>query len=89
IESSFPCVVLEGNYLLLNADGWERTAPMLDLTFYLDLADDVRIERLIGRHERFGKSPEDARAWALGPDETNAQLIEATAERADYRIALG
>jgi pantothenate kinase len=81
--------VVEGNYLLLDSGGWERTAPLLDLALYIDLARDVRLGRLIARHERFGKSPEDARAWALGPDETNAHLIEATAERADYRIALG
>jgi pantothenate kinase len=89
ITPEFSCVVIEGNYLLQDSDGWERTAPMLDLTFYLDLADEVRRERLIARHERFGKSPTDARTWALGPDEANARLIEATAERADYRIALG
>jgi pantothenate kinase len=89
ITPEFSCVVIEGNYLLLDSGGWERTAPMLDLSFYIDLADDVRHERLIARHEQFGKSPEDARRWALGPDESNARLIEATAERADYRIALG
>jgi pantothenate kinase len=89
VGPSLPCVILEGNYLLLDSGGWERTAPMLDLTFYVELDRDVRINRLIARHERFGKSPEEATAWALGPDETNAGLIEATAAHADYRIALG
>ncbi|HEX3679953.1 MAG TPA: nucleoside/nucleotide kinase family protein [Galbitalea sp.] len=89
ITPSFPCVILEGNYLLLDSGGWERAAPMLDITFFVDLDHDVRIERLVARHERFGKGPADARAWALGPDENNALLIEATASRADYRIALG
>jgi hypothetical protein len=37
---------------------------------------------------RFGKSHDDARAWALGSDETNAGLIAATAARADHHIAL-
>jgi pantothenate kinase len=89
IAAGSPCVVIEGNYLLLDSGGWERTAPLLDLTLFVDLADDVRLERLIARHERFGKSHEDARAWALGPDEINARLIAATSPRADYRIALG
>lgn len=89
ITPEFPCVVIEGNYLLLDSGGWERTAPLLDLTFFIDLAHDIRIERLIARHERFGKTVADARAWALGPDETNARLIATTAARADYRIALG
>jgi pantothenate kinase len=89
VAPDVPCVVIEGNYLLVDSGGWERTASLLDLTFFVDLDDDVRLERLIARHERFGKSREDARAWALGPDETNAHVIEATATRADYRIALG
>jgi len=82
------CVVVEGNYLLLDSGGWERTAPLLDLTFFLELDHDVRIGRLVARHERFGKSPADALAWALGPDEANARVIQATAGRADYRISL-
>jgi pantothenate kinase len=89
IAPSVPCVLIEGNYLLLDFDGWERIAPMLDVTLFVELDRDVRLERLIARHERFGKSPADARTWALGPDESNARLIEATAARADYRIALG
>jgi pantothenate kinase len=83
------CVIVEGNYLLLDTGGWERTAPMFDLTFFVEIDDETRIERLIARHERFGKSPADARAWALGPDQLNADVIAASAPRADYRIALG
>jgi pantothenate kinase len=81
-------VVVEGNYLLLGSGGWERTAPLLDLTFYVEVEHDVRIDRLVRRHERFGKTATDARSWALGPDEANARLVAATAEQADYRIAL-
>jgi pantothenate kinase len=62
---------------------------MLDLTFFVTVDHETRIERLVARHEKFGKSAADARSWALGPDEANARLIEATAPRADYRIALG
>jgi pantothenate kinase len=82
-------VVVEGNYLLLDREGWERAAPLLDLTFYVDVDHDIRLQRLIARHEQFGKSPEDARAWALGPDERNAVVIAATAQRADHVIRLG
>ena len=85
----FPCVVVEGNYLLLDSGGWERVAPLLDLTFFIEIDDEVRLERLIARHEQFGKSALAARAWALGPDQVNAELTRATAARADYRIALG
>lgn len=68
-------VIVEGNYLLHDRDGWEHVAPLLDECWYLDLPDAVRLERLVARHERFGKSPDAARAWALGPDAANAALI--------------
>lgn len=84
ISPSFRTVVVEGNYLLHDADGWERVAPLLDVTFFVTVDRDIRIERLIARHVRYGKTPDAAAAWALGPDEANARLIEATAARADY-----
>jgi pantothenate kinase len=79
-------VLVEGNYLLHDRDGWERVAPLLDLTAYVDEDDEVRRERLIARHIEFGKTPDAARAWVLGPDEANARLIAATASRAGLRV---
>jgi pantothenate kinase len=49
----------------------------------------LRHERLIARHERFGKAPRDARDWALGPDEANARLVAATRDRADVVVRPG
>jgi pantothenate kinase len=88
IQPEMATIVVEGNYLLLDSGGWERVAPLLDLSFFVELDDRIRLERLIERHVRFGKRPEDARAWALGPDEANARIIAATAEHADHRIRL-
>ena len=88
ITPEFSTVVVEGNYLLLDTPGWRDVAGYLDATFFLEVDPDLRHERLIARHVRFGKSPEDAKAWALGPDEANARLIEATAPRATWRLSL-
>ncbi|NYJ29253.1 nucleoside/nucleotide kinase family protein [Galbitalea soli] len=88
IPPSVPIVVVEGNYLLHDGDGWAPTAAALDLALYVEVPHDIRIARLAARHERFGKSPADARAWALGPDESNARLIASTAGRADYVVRL-
>ena len=52
------------------------------------LDHDVRVSRLIDRHVHFGKTSDAARAWSLGPDEANALLVGATADRADHRIRL-
>ncbi len=81
-------VLVDGNYLLHDADGWERVSPALDGVIMLTLDDATRRSRLIARHIRFGKTPDEARAWALGPDERNAALIAAGASRADLVVAL-
>ena len=87
-ELSFPpelrTIIVEGNYLL----HWPEVHELLDLTFFVDVPADVRQQRLIERHVRFGKSPADATAWALGPDESNARLIRLSAGQADHVIRL-
>jgi uridine kinase len=44
------------------------------------------VARLIDRHVRFGRTPDEARAWVLRSDEANARLIEPTKARADLVI---
>jgi pantothenate kinase len=82
-----PCIIVEGNYLLLDDHGWHRVAPLLDVTVGVVLDEATRHERLIARHVAFGKSVDEARAWALGPDEANAATIAPTLERADYLLS--
>lgn len=79
-------VIVEGNYLLLDTGGWERVAPLLDLTFAVETAHDIRLARLIERHIAFGKSIEDARAWVARVDEANARIILSTAASAQHII---
>ena len=50
--------------------------------------DEVRLARLVERHERFGKTPAHARAWVERVDGANALLIEAAAHRADVVLDL-
>jgi pantothenate kinase len=88
ITPSFRKVVVEGNYLLLGSGGWQRVAPLLDLSFFVRVEQQERMRRLVARHIRFGKTANDAAAWATGPDEHNARLIQATAPRADHIVQL-
>jgi pantothenate kinase len=81
-------VLVEGNYLLHDADGWQRTLPLLDMRAFLAIDRGIRLERLVARHIAHGKSPHAARAWALGPDEANAALIRRSAERAEVTLAV-
>lgn len=89
IEPGVRTVLVEGNYLLYDGLGWGEVASLLDVTFFVDVDHDSRVARLVERHKRFGKSHDDAVAWALGPDESNAIAIEETAVRADHTIVLG
>ena len=79
-------VVSEGNYLLLEEPPWPEVWASFDEVWYVGLDDDVRRARLLDRHVRFGKTPEEARAWVAAVDEPNAALIAASAGRADLRL---
>ncbi|MGK5742672.1 nucleoside/nucleotide kinase family protein [Micromonospora sp. URMC 103] len=81
-------VVTEGNYLLLPDDPWEDVRTLLHEAWFLDLDAEVRLRRLTARHEAYGRTPEQARAWALGSDEANATLVSGTADRADLVVRL-
>ncbi len=80
-------VITEGNYLLHDADGWEQVAPLLAECWYVDLPDEVRRERLVLRHVRYGKSREAAAAWVTTVDEPNARLIARGRSRADLVVS--
>jgi pantothenate kinase len=88
VAAGVKLVIVEGNYLLHDQFGWEKISNLLDETWFLNVDDDLRMERLIARHIEFGKSPEDAKAWSEGTDEANARLIQLTQPRADYEIKL-
>ncbi|MEV4658390.1 nucleoside/nucleotide kinase family protein [Micromonospora sp. NPDC049301] len=88
VPPSVRLVVTEGNYLLLSDDPWQEIRQLLHEVWFLDLDAEVRQRRLVARHEAFGRSPEQARAWALGSDESNASLVTGTADRADLVVRL-
>lgn len=89
IPASARLVLTEGNYLLLPSGGWERVRPLLAEAWFVAVDDDVRRERLVRRHEQFGKSPGAARAWVEQTDEPNARLVATTRERADLVVDAG
>ena len=77
-------VITEGNYLLHDVGPWAGAAAMLDEVWYVDIDDAVREERLVRRHQQFGRSAEEARAWVASTDAPNARLIAATRVRAQH-----
>lgn len=88
VRPDVPLVVTEGNYLLLESDAWQHARAMIDEVWFLAPDEPQRIAQLIARHERFGRSPREARERSLGSDQRNAELISATASRADVIVTL-
>jgi pantothenate kinase len=84
VPPDVPLVITEGNYLLT----WEPVRALLDEAWYLEPPEELRLDRLVRRHEAYGKSPGQARDWAYGSDQRNAELVAATRDRADLVIQL-
>ena len=75
-------VIVEGNYLLLESTPWVELRGLFDTVVHLDIDPALRVERLIDRHVRFGKTPSDASDFVHASDEANAELVEAVRHRA-------
>nr|WP_238342264.1 nucleoside/nucleotide kinase family protein [Actinopolymorpha rutila] len=78
-----PLVVTEGNYLLLADEPWRQVRVLLDTCWFVVTEHDVRMDRLLRRHQEFGRSPAMAQAFATGSDQRNADLVAAGIARAD------
>lgn len=81
-------VVTEGNYLLDPEAPWDQVAALLDESWYVHLDDRARRERLVARHERFGKPPADAQSWEQAVDQPNALRAAGARDRADRVVDL-
>ena len=79
-------IITTGNYLLLDTPPWSPVRDLLDHAWFLEPNEDVRLAQLVARHERYGKSPDEARAWATSSDEANAELVRGSRHRADLVV---
>jgi pantothenate kinase len=86
VPAQVPLVVTEGNYLLLDTPPWHQVRPLLDEVWFLQPPDTERVRRLVARHQSYGRSLAAASERALGSDQRNAELVAATAARADRII---
>ena len=81
-------VITEGNYLLHPQDSWGGVRELLDESWYVDVDDEVRIERLVQRRLGHGNTREEAIHWSTGSDEVNAQVIGKTRQFADVIVTV-
>lgn len=86
IEADTQLLITEGNYLLHPDGHWAQVAALLDEVWYLDLDDALRRQRLVQRHQHFGRSRQAAMDWVANTDEPNARLITAQRARAQVQF---
>ena len=75
IDRAVRIVLTEGNFLLLRDPPWSQIAPLLQFSLMLDTDPALARERLLARHQRGGRSPDDALAHYLRVDEPNTRLV--------------
>ncbi|MCH8531104.1 MAG: nucleoside triphosphate hydrolase [Saccharospirillum sp.] len=68
-------VVIEGNYLLLDAPVWRNLVECFDASVFLKTSLDQLEQRLVERWLGFGHPPEQALKKAQGNDLINARLV--------------
>ena len=88
IRREVPLIVTEGNYLLTEVGGWAGVAPLLDESWYLQVDEAIRLQRLTYRHQQHGMNYEQADVWARTTDQANADLIAQSMPRADLVITM-
>lgn len=79
-------VITEGNYLLFDQGGWQAVKAELTEAWFIKVDDRIRVDRLIKRHELYGKDKQSAILWATGSDEINAKAVENNIVKADVII---
>ncbi|MGO4784725.1 nucleoside/nucleotide kinase family protein [Cryobacterium sp. W22_MBD10_FK3] len=87
IPAGAEIVIVEGNYLLVDQEPWNRIPGLLAEAWFCETGADERLSRLVDRHTRHGRSPAAAHAWARTVDGANAILIEGTRVRADLVVS--
>ncbi len=88
VPASTHLVLVEGLYLLHQADGWAAISQLFDERWYLDTPLEIALERLALRHmQAWGITREQAEHRIATSDGHNAKLVSESARFADWRLA--
>ncbi|MEP2641462.1 nucleoside/nucleotide kinase family protein [Roseobacter sp.] len=83
LDAHCDTVIVEGNYLLLDAPGWADLSAGWDISVRLDVPIDILRQRLVDRWLHEGLAPAAALARAEGNDLKNARLVQEQSVLAD------
>jgi len=86
VRPSDDIVIVEGNYLLLDEAPWSELRDRFDAVAHLRVDPARRVERLVRRHVRFGKTRDEASVFVQSSDEPNAERVETFRDRAHLHV---
>lgn len=88
IEPGTSIIIVEGNYLLLDAATWREISELVDLKIFVDVEADCARNRVAKRHVAAGIEDTYGKALARfdGNDAVNGDLIRKNLVRHDVRI---
>ena len=81
-------VLIEGNYLLLDADGWRDLSQYADYTISLTADEEMLRRRLIRRKMKTGMTREDAERFVASSDMRNVRLCLDKTMKADLELSV-
>jgi pantothenate kinase len=81
-------IIVEGNYLLLNAHPWNLIRTKMNEVWYIDTPPKTIKERLFYRHVAGGSSKKEAERKVTSVDLPNAELVKKTLLSADKIVSL-
>lgn len=83
ILPSHKLVLVEGNYLLLEDEPWNKIQSICDEIWYLDVPESILLPRLIERHMAGGKDHAGALEKVNSTDLPNGRLVAQSQHLAD------
>jgi pantothenate kinase len=79
-------VIVEGNYLLMEEEGWRSISLLFDLSIYLNTPLEGILAGLEARHRRGGKTAEEIERQIREVDVPNARRVSASISQADIIV---
>ena len=86
IPQSVDLIVVEGNYLLLDALPWRKLRRHFDLSLFVDVPEAVLRDRLIRRWQSYDLPPDVVTTKVEENDLPNARAVIAGSAAPDYRV---
>ncbi len=86
VEASTRFIIVEGLYLLLKREPWNKLAPLFDLTVFLDVPKSEIERRLTKRILEHGHDADYARNWIASNDMLNVDEVIGNSAIADLTI---